>query len=103
MSTFVGITCYGPGGREAANLRRLRREDLEAAVASLPRFKLVDEDGALGVKLPGSHQLAVLEGSGVLSCQLDGQTDTELLIDDLRELASTIPGAVVEDEDGNEC
>jgi hypothetical protein len=44
--------------------------------------------------------IAVLEGGGTLSCQLDNQTDIDQLIEQLRTLAAALPNAVVEDEEG---
>jgi hypothetical protein len=84
MSTFIGITCYDENGREGGNVRRLRRSDLEQAVKSLPNFDLVNEDGSWGIKLPGLDMVAVLEGGGTLSCQIDNQTEVDHLIEQLR-------------------
>ena len=100
MSTFINVTCYDENGREAGDIRRLRCSDLERAVNLLPTFKLVNEDGSWGIKLPGLHTTVVLEAGGTLSCQLDRQTDIDHLIDQLRTLAAALPNAVIEDEEG---
>lgn len=100
MSTFVDISCYDDAGPEGGNLKRLRRSDLEEAVKSLPKYEVVNESGAWGVKLPGIDAIAVLEGGGMLSCQLDSNTDIDNLLDRLRPLASALPNAFITDEEG---
>lgn len=99
MSTFVFVTRYDEAGPEGGEILDIDRDDIEAAISSLRNFELFEEDGDLGVKLPGLPNPLVKDGAG-LSCQLDHQTDTDHLLEVLREFASKIPGAVVEDEEG---
>lgn len=95
MSTFVDIVRYAEGGE----ILPLRREDVAAAIRHLPTYAIVEEEAGWAVKLPGTGLFAVPEGR-TLSCQLSHSTDVDLLIDVLRKLASAIPGAVVQDEEG---
>ena len=72
---------------------------MEAAVAREARFRLLRQDGAIGVKVL-SNAVAVFNGEG-LECQLQHSTDVDLLSEVLCELAALIPDAVVRDEERN--
>lgn len=100
MSTFIDIVCYDSGGPELGNIVRLTRKDLEQLAADLPKYNLHDTDRTISIQLPGCHVHAVLERRGILTCQLDQSTDVSMLLDALRELASHLPGAVVQDKEG---
>ncbi len=97
MSTFLYLERYA-AEPESSRLPILKR-DLETVVAKLPKYKLIDEDGIVGITLPGTMTEAVIEDAG-LSCQLHPATDTDLLIDRLREVSALIPGSVITDEEG---
>ena len=87
--------------RDADFGRRLPMTEahLQAAVAKQPRFRLLKQDGATGVKVL-SNAVAVFNGEA-LECQLQHDTDVRLLSEVLCELAALIPDAVVRDEEGN--
>src|SRR6185503_11952951 len=98
MSVFVNIARY-----EKKRFVKITEGDLKAAVKKLSAFGIVrdDESEAIGVSLPKIDMIAELESTGILSCQYDRAPDGKKLLAVLKKLAATIPGAVVEDEDGN--
>lgn len=99
MSTFLSIARFEDGD-DAGERLPITRQHLVSAATRQPRFRILEQDGAVGVKVL-SNAVAVLEEGGTLSCQLDGDQDVDLLTDTLKELASLIPDAVVRDEEGN--
>jgi hypothetical protein len=100
MSVFVNIVRYDKG-----KFVKITAADLKAAVKKLPGFDLVQdpEVDAVGVSLPNTGMFAELGSAGALSCQYDRAPDGKQLLAALQKLAAKIPGAVVEDEEGNAC
>ncbi|TWT36889.1 hypothetical protein KOR34_18340 [Posidoniimonas corsicana] len=97
MSTFVHVTRYSEAAPQRGEVRNIGRRDIESAVASLPGYKLIEQDGDLIITLPGTQAALIKEGPS-LSCRIDPQTSVDELLSRLRVLAAKIPGAVVEDE-----
>ena len=99
MSVFLNIVRFENGDADSGRRLPIIEAHLGAAVARQPRFRLLRQGGALGVKVL-SNAVAVLDGE-TLECQLQPDTDVELLGEVLCELAALIPDAVVRDEEGN--
>jgi hypothetical protein len=76
---------------------------LNAAVKQIPRYKVVTEEEGTVVELGSKYLFVELEPSGILSSRISENTDIDDLLERLNKLAMKIPGAVVEDEEGNEC
>jgi hypothetical protein len=101
MSTFVDIVRYDENGPDGGAVIPLERNEIEAAIRQLPTYKSVDDEEGWAVKLSGTGLFAVLDDeSGILSCQLEDSSDADMVLEALRKLASKIPGAVVQDEEG---
>ena len=100
MSTFLDIVRYENQDPDAGEQLPITPEQLDAAAAEQPRFRVLHEEGQVGVRVL-SNAVAVFEDSGHLSCRVERGVDTELLTRTLCELAGLIPDAVVEDEEGN--
>ena len=98
MSVFLYIKRFEKGDPDLGHLP-ITEAHLEAAVAKDRRFRLLRQDGAVGVKVL-SNEVAAFDGEK-LECQLQHNTDVELLSEVLCELAALIPDAVVRDEEGN--
>src|SRR5262245_11682396 len=100
MSVFVDIVRYDEDGPDGGNMEPITKADLQAAVKKLPGYQLHSEDDLLAVELGKLQAFAELE-EGVLSCRYDMVEDGKALLKALWKLATKIPGAVVEDEEGN--
>ncbi|WP_425397614.1 hypothetical protein [Aeoliella sp.] len=100
MSIFIDIVCYDSNGPDGGNIQRLTKGDLVQLAERQPKYKVLESDGTTSIRLSGVHVQVVLQPRGMLSCQLDHQTDTAALLDALRDLASHLLGAVVQDEEG---
>jgi hypothetical protein len=100
MSVFVNIVRYDKGKAEKISVAHLK-----AAVKKLPGFDIVfdRETGAVGVSLPKLGMFAELGSAGALFCPYDRAPDGTQLLAAMHILAAKIPGAVVEDEEGNAC
>jgi hypothetical protein len=101
MSTFLNIVRFDDNEPEGGMRVRLNRDDILAAAKRLPGYAILEEGKQLAVRLPGTGLSAVLEHSGVLSCQLAASSDIDLVIEVMRKLADEIPGAYVLDEEGD--
>ena len=99
MSVFLKIARFEGGDADLGQRLPMTEAHLEAAVARQPRFRLLRQDGAIGVRVL-SNEVAVYDGEK-LQCQLDHDTDIDRLSEALCELAALIPDAVVRDEQGN--
>jgi hypothetical protein len=100
MSVFVNVVRY-----DKRKFAPITEADLKVAVKKLPGFGIVrdEESDAIGVNLPKTGMIAELETTGVLSCQYERAPNGNKLLAALNKLAAKLPGAVVEDEDGNIC
>lgn len=98
MSVFLYVKRFENGDPDFGQLP-ITEAHLEAAVAGDRRFRLLRQDGAVGVRVL-SNEVAVFDGEK-LACQLRHDTDVDLLSEVLCELATLIPDAVVRDGEGN--
>ena len=101
MSVFLNIVRFETGDPDVGKRLPITEAHLQAAVARQPRFRLLRQDGAIGVKVL-SNAVAVYDGQ-TLQCQFDHNTDVGLFLlsEVLCELAALIPDAVVRDDEGN--
>ena len=99
MSVSLYIKRFENGDPDSGKRLPITEAHLETAVARQPRFRLLRHEGAIGVKVL-SNAVAVF-GGGTLECQLQHNTDVDLLSEVLCELAALIPDAVVRDQEGN--
>ena len=99
MSVFLNIVRFDNRDPDVGQRLPITEADLEAAVAKQPRFRLLRQDGAVGVKVL-SDAVAVFNGVA-LECQCRHDDDLDLLSEVLCELAALIPDAVVRDGEGN--
>ena len=100
MSVFFDVIRYANRDPDTGERLPITLEHLQAVAAARTRFRIVQEDGAVGIKVL-STAVAVLEDGGTLSCRLDPNMEgdeIDLLEETLREIAALIPDAVLEDE-----
>jgi hypothetical protein len=103
MSVFVNVVKYDDQTGKRRKFAKITKADLNAAVKQIPRFKVVTEEEGTVVEMGNKSLFVELESTGILSSRISENTDIDDLLERLKKLASKIPGAVVEDEEGNEC
>jgi hypothetical protein len=103
MSVFVNIVRYEDTGKRRRKFVPITEADLKAAVKQIPRYKVVTEEEGSVVEMGSKNLFVELESSGILSSRISERTDIDRLVEAMKKLASKIPGAVVENEDGSAC